>query len=75
MNKNLIEEIEHIVDMFDNTYQEDKNKQQATSDKWQDEDKTTIWEKLFWFMLILVGCLYITHGHEILNKLIVDFIG
>ena len=53
----------------------DKNKQQATSDKWQDEDKITIWEKLLWLMIILASCLYITHGHEILNKLIVDIIG
>ena len=29
MNKNLIKEIEHIVDMFDNTYQENINTQQA----------------------------------------------
>ena len=35
MNKNLIEEIEHIVDMFDNTYQEDKNKQQAVRAMYQ----------------------------------------
>ena len=52
----------------------DKNKQQATSDKWQDEDKMSVLEKLLWFMLILVGCLYITHGHEIMNKIILDFI-
>ena len=45
------------------------------NNKWQDEDKMSVLEKLLWFMLILVGCLYITHGHEILNKLIVDFIG
>ena len=50
-------------------------KMPKSTKRWQDEDKTTIWEKLFWFMLILVGCLYITHGHEILNKLIVDIIG
>ena len=43
--------------------------------RWQDEDKISVLEKLLWFMLILVGCLYITHGHEILNKLIVDIIG
>ena len=52
----------------------DKNKQQATSNKWQDEGKMSIWEKLLWFILILVGCLYITHGHEIMNKIILDII-
>jgi len=52
----------------------DKNKQQATSDKWQDEDKTTIWEKLLWLMIILASCLYITHGHEIINNFILDII-
>jgi hypothetical protein len=35
MNKNLIKEIEHIVDMFDNTYQENKNKQQAVRAMYQ----------------------------------------
>ena len=52
----------------------DKNKQQAINNKWQDEGKMSIWEKLLWFMLILVGCLYITHGHEIMNKIILDII-
>ena len=53
----------------------DKNKQQAISNKWQDEDKMSIWEKLLWFMLIVAGCLYATHGHEIMNKIILDIIG
>ena len=53
----------------------DKPKSMKQYKRWQDEDKMSVWEKLFWFMLILMGCLYITHGHEILNKLIVDIIG
>ena len=43
--------------------------------RWQDENKMSVLEKLLWFMLILVGCLYITHGHEIMNKIILDIIG
>ena len=52
----------------------DKNKRQATSNKWQDEGKMSIWEKLLWFMLIVAGCLYATHGHEIINNFILDII-
>ena len=53
----------------------DKPKSMKQYKRWQDENKTSVWEKLFWLMLILIGCLYATHGHEILNKLIVDIIG
>ena len=43
--------------------------------RWQDENKITWIERLGWFMLILASCLYVTHGHEILNKVLVDIIG
>ena len=53
----------------------DKPESMKQYKKWQDEDKMSVLEKLLWFMLILVGCLYITHGHEIMNKIILDIIG
>ena len=42
--------------------------------RWQDEGKMSIWEKLLWLMIILASCLYITHGHEIINNFILDII-
>ena len=42
MNKNLIKEIEHIVDMFDNTYQENKNTQQAVKAMYQIKELITL---------------------------------
>jgi hypothetical protein len=43
--------------------------------RWQDENQTTWLERLGWFLLILAGCLYITHGHEIINNYLIDIIG
>ena len=42
MNKNLIKEIEHIVDMFDNTYQENKTTQQAVKAMYQIKELITL---------------------------------
>ena len=68
----------------------DKNKQQATGNKqqatsnepnsmklykrWQDENKTTWLERLLLFLVIVLCALYVTHGHDILNKIILDFV-
>ena len=49
-------------------------KMPKSTKRWQDKDKMSVLEKLLWFMLILMGCLYITHGHEIMNKIILDII-
>ena len=44
-------------------------------ERWQDEYKTTWLERILLFLVIVLCALYVTHGHEILNKLIVDIIG